>query len=1135
MAVKGRIVRISGPLVVAEGMTGAQMYEMVRVGEDRLIGEITRIRGDLAYIQVYESTTGLKPGEPVEGTGSPLSVELGPGLLGTIYDGVQRPLPLIAQVIAKSAPHRRMFIERGIEVPAISREKKWTFNHGDPDTGKKLSPGDKVKPGDVIGWVQETSIIKHKVMIPPGVEGKLRWIAQEGDYTVEEPIAEVEVDGRVVEVKMMHRWPVRVPRPYKAKLEPTEPLITGMRILDTLFPMAKGGTGAIPGGFGTGKCVLPHTPVLLASGELVPIKELYERARRRGVIIESSEEEELIDVSSLGLKILTFDGRRLREAPVSHVYRGKSKYIVRVKTKSGRVVEVTPPHKLLKLSEEGYIVETPAAELRAGDQLVIPRYLPVEGTPQPLDPYELGLEDATVRDEETLEQIRESIKVLVDRLGGYKRAAEALGINAKVLEQIAKGRARPRLSIVKKIYEKLGIEPPRPKVLGLPRSKVSVRVPERLDENLAELLGLILSDGMVTDKTVRFFSDSEELRARFKELVYKVFGVKAKDESYRTVEGVIVNSKLVAMILRALGVPSRRKSREAVVPSLILRSPIGVVKAFLRGYYLGDGSFGKNEVEITTASKGITAGLAYLLSRLGILYTIKEKRVAGRTYYRIIITSRDEIERFLEAVSAEWAMGLSKISKMASYVSSRRQGRKARDAVRIGSWVISRATAGIPKRTLEKAGVNVKNYTMLGERIGAAKLGILARLTGDSVLSSIAEALEYVAFDEVESVEIVEGDFTVYDVTVPETHNFVGGEAPSILHNTVTLHSLAQWSAAQVVIYIGCGERGNEMTEVLVRFPKYKDPWTGKPLMERTILIANTSNMPVAAREASIYVGVTLAEYYRDMGYDVLLVADSTSRWAEALREIAGRLEEMPAEEGYPSYLASRLAEFYERAGRVVALGDPERLGSVTLVGAVSPPGGDFTEPVTSHTKRFIRVFWALDTKLAYSRHYPAINWITSYSAYTDLVQEWWHKNVDPRWREYRDEAMEILLREDELQEIVRLVGTEGLDERDKLILETARMLKDGFLKQNAFDPIDAFSPPEKQFKLLKMIIDFHRKALQLVEKGVPVAKIREAIGRLYIDVVKAKFTVPNDKIEQIDELRERVLKRLEELEVRSG
>jgi len=352
---------------------------------------------------------------------------------------------------------------------------------------------------------------------------------------------------------------------------------------------------------------------------------------------------------------------------------------------------------------------------------------------------------------------------------------------------------------------------------------------------------------------------------------------------------------------------------------------------------------------------------------------------------------------------------------------------------------------------------------------------------------------------------------------------------------TVTLHSLAQWSDARVVVYIGCGERGNEMTEVLERFPKYKDPWTGRPLMERTILIANTSNMPVAAREASIYVGVTLAEYYRDMGYDVLLVADSTSRWAEALREIAGRLEEMPAEEGYPSYLASRLAEFYERAGRVEATGSPDRTGSVTIVGAVSPPGGDFTEPVTSHTKRFIRVFWALDTKLAYSRHYPAINWIMSYSAYVDLVAQWWHENVDPRWKEYRDEAMEILMREDELQDIVRLVGTESLEEKDKLVLETARLLKDGFLKQNAFDPIDAFSPPPKQFKLLRLFIDFHRKAMELVSHGIPVAKIREALGRLYVEMVKARFEIPNDQLEKIDELRERVLKALEELEVRSG
>ncbi len=590
MGVVGKIVRISGPLVIADGMTGAQMYEMVEVGEDRLIGEINRIEGDRAYIQVYESTTGVKPGEPVYGTGYPLSVELGPGLLTQIYDGIQRPLELIKSKTGS------IFVKRGVKVDPLPREKKWHFK---PVDG--LRKGDKLEPGALLGTVQETPLIEHRVLLPPNVKGKLVELASEGDYTIEDTIAVVEEEGEKKEVKLYHRWPARIPRPFRDKLEPTEPLLTGLRIIDTLFPMAKGGTGAIPGGFGTGK--------------------------------------------------------------------------------------------------------------------------------------------------------------------------------------------------------------------------------------------------------------------------------------------------------------------------------------------------------------------------------------------------------------------------------------------------------------------------------------------------------------------------------------------------TVTLHGLAQWSAARVVIYIGCGERGNEMTEVLERFPKYKDPWTGRPLMERTILIANTSNMPVAAREASIYVGITMAEYYRDQGYDVLLVADSTSRWAEALREIAGRLEEMPAEEGYPSYLASRLAEFYERAGRVVAQGTPERIGSVTVAGAVSPPGGDFTEPVTSHTKRFIRVFWALDTALAYSRHYPAINWIISYSAYAETVKEWWHKNVSPEWYDLRTEAMNILLREDEVKEIVRLVGTEGLSEPDKLVLLTARLLKDGFLKQNAFDPIDAFSEPVKQFKLLQAMIYFHRNAMKLVQAGkLNVAQIQDGLADEFSELVRARFTVPNDQVEKIDELRERILNKLSQL-----
>ena len=590
MPVVGRIARIAGPLVVAEGMTGAQMFEMVEVGEERLVGEINRVVGDKAYIQVYESTSGLRPGEPVYGTGAPLSVELGPGVIGQIYDGIQRPLTVIKEKTGS------IFIRRGVKLPAIDRKKKWHFV-----PSELMRPGTKVSGGDILGTVQETSLIEHKIMVPPNVHGTLMEVYPEGDYTVEDVIAVVRTpSGERVELTMMHKWPVRRPRPVVYKLDPVEPLLTGMRIIDTMFPIAKGGTAAIPGPFGSGK--------------------------------------------------------------------------------------------------------------------------------------------------------------------------------------------------------------------------------------------------------------------------------------------------------------------------------------------------------------------------------------------------------------------------------------------------------------------------------------------------------------------------------------------------TVTLHSLAQWSAARVVIYIGCGERGNEMTEVLIRFPEYKDPWTGKPLMERTILIANTSNMPVAAREASIYTGITLAEYYRDMGYDVLLVADSTSRWAEALREISGRLEEMPAEEGYPSYLASRLAEFYGRAGRAVVPGSPERTGSVTVVGAVSPPGGDFTEPVTSNTKRFIRVFWALDAALAYSRHYPAINWIMSYSAYVDLVAKWWHENIDPRWKEYRDEAYEILLREDELKEIVRLVGTEGLSEKDKLVLETARLLKEGFLQQNAFDPVDAFASPEKQWRQLKAIIDFYRAALEAVEKGVTVNMIREALAVKLRDLALTRYNVPNDRVEEIDKIRDEILAVIEEL-----
>ncbi len=580
----GEIVKIAGPLVVADDMRGCEMYEVIKVGEEGLLGETIRLDGELAYIQVYEDTTGLKPGEPVTRTGAPLSVELGPGILKNFFDGVQRPLDAIRAKVGD-------YITRGVYIEALDRARRWKFT-------PRAEEGQEIEGGDILGVVQETEVIEHRIMVPPGVKGRLIEL-KEGEFTVDECIARVEPvaegggggaagagAGAEVELKMMQNWPVRRGRPYREKLDPDVPLLTGQRINDTFFPIAKGGTGAIPGGFGTGK--------------------------------------------------------------------------------------------------------------------------------------------------------------------------------------------------------------------------------------------------------------------------------------------------------------------------------------------------------------------------------------------------------------------------------------------------------------------------------------------------------------------------------------------------TVMQHQLARWADSQVIVYIGCGERGNEMTEVLEDFPKLVDPYTGKPLMERSTLIANTSNMPVAAREASIYTGITIAEYYRDMGYDVAIQADSTSRWAEALREISGRLEEMPGEEGYPAYLAARLSDFYERAGRVKTLCSPgeERIGSVTVVGAVSPPGGDFSEPVTQNTLRVVGDFWALDSALADRRHFPAISWLRSYSLYIGYLSDWFTKHAASDFMDQREEMMSLLQKEAELQEIVQLVGADALPPRERGILEVARMIREDFLQQNAYHEVDSYCSLEKQYLMAKVILQWYDSAKEAIERGVRVEKlatmrIKDVIARMkYIrnEDFKAKY-----------------------------
>ncbi|HDM90727.1 MAG TPA: ATP synthase subunit A [candidate division WOR-3 bacterium] len=572
---EGRIVKVAGPLVVAEGMSGQKMYDVALVSEKRLLGEIIELKGDLASIQVYEETGGVGPGEPVYPTGAPLSVELGPGLIESIYDGIQRPLDVIREKVGD-------FITRGVSVPALDRNRKWHFV-------PRVKVGDVVEPGDIIGTVQETVLVEHRIMVPPGVKGEITHI-EEGDFTVEDPVARVRTGKGEIEIKMYQKWPVRVPRPYKEKLLPDVPMVTGQRIIDTFFPVTKGGTACVPGPFGSGK--------------------------------------------------------------------------------------------------------------------------------------------------------------------------------------------------------------------------------------------------------------------------------------------------------------------------------------------------------------------------------------------------------------------------------------------------------------------------------------------------------------------------------------------------TVIQHQLAKWSDADIVIYIGCGERGNEMTDVLIEFPELKDPRTGEPLMKRTVLVANTSNMPVAAREASVYTGITIAEYFRDMGYSVALMADSTSRWAEAMREISGRLEEMPGEEGYPAYLGARVASFYERAGRVITLGKDRREGSLTVIGAVSPPGGDLADPVVQATLRVVKVFWSLDDKLAYRRHFPAINWLTSYSLYRDTVKDYLDREISPDFYDMQTEAMRILSKEAELEEIVRLVGIEALSESDQLLLEVARSLREDFLHQNAFHEIDTYTSLKKQYLLLKLILYMYEKAKEALERGITVRELRQL--PVWERIARAKY-ISEDKLEELEGIKKEI------------
>lgn len=1072
----GKLSKISGPVVTASDMKEARMYNVVKVGEEELIGEIIGLEGDSATIQVYEDTSGLRPGEKVSDTGIPLSAELAPGILKSIYDGIQRPLEIIRKASGD-------FIKRGISSRAVDVNKKWKFV-------PKIKKGQEVVEGDIIGEVQETELITHRILSRHN--GKVLSIS-EGNYTVEDNIYTIQANGKKIDLPMLQRWEVRKPRPYAEKFAPNIPLLTGQRVIDTFFPISKGGTACIPGGFGTGKCISGETPILV-NGELKEIKEVFNDAINRGLgnIQENRHLGETIIELHRPMEIQTFDEKEIREEKATHIYRGKTDQLIEVKTRSGKIVRLTPIHKLFKLNEELEIEETEAMELKKGDFIVSPRKIELNTDYQKI---EINF-DCRVADEFVLNKIPKLIDDYIKEKGiTRKKLAEDIKEKEDTLTAIYLKTNKPTISLVRKLFnltnEKLEINK-----IKTERQSCSINVPTYLDENFAELLGYLMADGTIKGKTtVHFFNKSEKLRERVKELLNNLFGLNGKEYWAHTVEAVMVNSSALAGLLNSLGFSLNKKSRNVEIPKQLIKSPKAVIKRFLRAYIACDGHIGKTNVEITTASKKMRLGLSYLFLRLGVLFKNSEKKVSGKLYYRLHISPKEALKIDQSYYNKKFYFNSIDIVPMTPELFKKMLGLKKpfelkRQGIGTAAYYVN---ANFTTKTFEKIAETIEMEPHYKE---------------------LAEALEWVFCDRIVEVRKIKEDVFVYDITVPKTHNFIGGTSPMILHNTVIQHQLAKWSDTDIIVYIGCGERGNEMTEVLTEFPELEDPKSGKSLMERTILIANTSNMPVAAREASIYTGITMAEYYRDMGYAVGIMADSTSRWAEAMREIGGRLEEMPGEEGYPAYLARRLAEFYERAGRVRCLGKEEKIGSVTIAGAVSPPGGDLSEPVSQNTLRVTKVFLGLDSDLANRRHFPSINWLRSYSLYLDNLENWFVNNISSDWPDLRKKAMALLQQEAELQEIVQLVGPDALPEREQAILASTRMLREDFLQQDAYHDIDTYSNLKKQYLMMKTILRFHNKTMDAIDLGIPLKKVNELkVGE---EIARMK-EIKNTELEKIE------------------
>lgn len=1010
----GYIYSVSGPVVVAERMIGCAMYELVKVGHDNLVGEVIRIDGDKATIQVYEETAGVTVGDPVLRTGQPLSVELGPGLMETIYDGIQRPLKAIKE------QSDSIYIPRGVDAPALNRTIKWKFTPG------SFKVGDHITGGDVFGTVFENSLIEnHKILLPPRARGTVTWIAPAGEYTVDEKVLEVEFEGKKSDYPMYHTWPVRVPRPVAEKKSADYPLLTGQRVLDSLFPCVQGGTTCIPGAFGCGKTVISQSLSKYSNSDAI----IY------------------VGCFAKGTKVLMADGsvKPIEEVQIGDQVMGKDGE-ARVVVQLPRGVDTM--YNVKELPSEENSSNLLNYTCNATHQLVVrtPRSIrTVSRVAQDVHYTEVvyfDLVNKITADGRCVKLVRERSKNFLTSenakvrnfVSEYKKSSSTDYFEWTIeARDLAKLSASVRESTYQ-VYAPVLYES------GFLNKFVEDSQASEVTETstvLAYMLGLWTASDLSRRAGLSVASTDESLFQRLQECA-NAFGMAVSSQVKNGTINV-TSSSSGNFLWNAITELGFINGASKTVPSFLSSDNISVRETFLAGIIDGSGSVSAkdNSVTISTAHSGVSDGVVSLARSLGLNVSAK------------VVGSTQSLQ--------------GKISH----------------CVRISR---------------DNALVSVLSRCASSDKFAAVSTESVVRTAKKFYFS-----LEETAEDE------------YYGITLSQEsdHQFM-------LANHVVVHN--------------CGERGNEMAEVLMEFPELYTEKNGKkePIMKRTTLVANTSNMPVAAREASIYTGITLAEYFRDQGRDVSMIADSSSRWAEALREISGRLGEMPADQGFPAYLGAKLASFYERAGKAVALGSPDRTGSVSIVAAVSPAGGDFSDPVTTATLGITQVFWGLDKKLAQRKHFPSINTSVSYSKYTNVLNRYYDSEY-PEFAQLRDRIKEILSNAEELEQVVQLVGKSALSDSDKITLDVATLIKEDFLQQNGYSTYDAFCPIWKTFDMMRAFVGYHDESQKAIANGANWSKLSEATSDVKHAVSSSKFFEPSRGQEEVHAEFEKLLSNMQE------